>query len=440
MAYLSFMSSPIAQAIKQICDEKKISYEAVLDTIQAALAAAYRKDFGEKNQNVQVEFNPETGEMKAFDVKTAVADVDWEAEAAEIEKLKEDYAAKVKEAEDKGEPIPEMEPVKRFNPKTEWMISEAKKEYPKAKLDEVIRRPLGIPAAFGRMAAQTAKQVIIQKLREAERENIFGEFKGREGEIVIGTVGRREGRNVIIDLGQANGVLPPEEQVTGERYNPGNRIKVYVLSVNMSVRGPEIKVSRATSEMVKKIFEMEIPEIASGVVEIKGVAREAGSRSKVAVYTKEENIDPIGSCIGQRGARIQTIIAELGGEKVDIVLYDDNTGNFIGNSLSPAKFLSVELNEAEKSALVKVTPDQYSLAIGRGGQNVRLSSKLTGWQVIVEQVGAEAPAEEVVAEDVPIEEIVSEKESEKNLKEADAKESSPTEEKAEETEAKEVAE
>jgi len=238
-------------------------------------------------------------------------------------------------------------------------------------------------------------------------------------------------------LGQANGVLPPEEQVTGERYNPGNRIKVYVLSVNMSVRGPEIKVSRATSEMVKKIFEMEIPEIASGVVEIKGVAREAGSRSKVAVYTKEENIDPIGSCIGQRGARIQTIIAELGGEKVDIVLYDDNTGNFIGNSLSPAKFLSVELNEAEKSALVKVTPDQYSLAIGRGGQNVRLSSKLTGWQVIVEQVGAEAPAEEVVAEDVPIEEIVSEKESEK---EADAKESSPTEEKAEETEAKEVAE
>ncbi|MCX6779307.1 MAG: transcription termination factor NusA [Candidatus Magasanikbacteria bacterium] len=385
------MSSPIAQAIKQICDEKKLSYEAVLDTIQAALAAAYRKDFGEKNQNVQVEFNPETGEMKAFDVKTVVADVDLEAEAAEVEKLKEEHAAKVTEAEEKGEIAPEMEPYKRFNPKTEWMITEAKLEYPKAKLDEVIRRPLEIQAAFGRMAAQTAKQVIIQKLREAERENIFGEYKGREGEVVIGTVGRREVRNIIIDLGQANAVLPPEEQVPTERYNPGSRIKVFVLSVNMSNRGPEIKVSRSTPEMVKKIFEMEIPEIANSVVEIKGVARDAGSRSKVAVYTKEENIDPIGSCIGQRGARIQTIIAELGGEKVDIVLYDEDTSKFIANSLSPAKILSVELNEAEKSALVKVAPDQYSLAIGRGGQNVRLASRLSGWQVIVEQVGMEAP-------------------------------------------------
>jgi len=406
------MSSPIAQAIKQICDEKKLSYEAVLDTIQAALAAAYRKDFGEKNQNVQVEFNPETGEMKAYDVKTVVADVDLEAEAVEVEKLKEDYAVKVKEAEEKGEVVPEMEPYKRFNPKTEWMITEAKAEYPKAKLDEIIRRPLEIQAAFGRMAAQTAKQVIIQKLREAERENIFGEYKGREGEVVIGTVGRREVRNIIIDLGQANAVLPPEEQVPTERYNPGSRIKVFVLSVNMSNRGPEIKVSRSTPEMVKKIFEMEIPEIANSVVEIKGVARDAGSRSKVAVYTKEENIDPIGSCIGQRGARIQTIIAELGGEKVDIVLFDEDTSKFIANSLSPAKILSVDLNEAEKSALVKVAPDQYSLAIGRGGQNVRLASRLSGWQVIVEQFGVEAPVAEEVAtettEESP-EEIVEEK-------------------------------
>ncbi|HPV70504.1 MAG TPA: transcription termination factor NusA [Candidatus Magasanikbacteria bacterium] len=401
------MSSPIAQAIKQICEEKKLSYEAVLDTIQAALAAAYRKDFGEKNQNVQVEFNPETGEMNAFDIKTVVPDVDLEAEAVEVEKLKEEYNTKVKEAEDQGLSIPEMEPYKRFNPKTEWMISEAKQEYPKAKLDEVIRRPLEIPAAFGRMAAQTAKQVIIQKLREAERENIFGEYKGREGEVVIGTVGRREGRNIVVDLGQANAFLPPEEQVPGERYNPGSRIKVYVLSVNMSNRGPEIRVSRSTNEMVKKIFEMEIPEIANGIVEIKGVARDAGSRSKVAVYTKEENIDPIGSCIGQRGARIQTIIAELGGEKVDIVSFDENVSTFIANSLSPAKILSVDLNEAEKSALVKVEADQYSLAIGRGGQNVRLASRLTGWQVIVEQVGGETPAVEI-SEEATVDEVVEE--------------------------------
>jgi len=394
------MPSPITQAIKQICEEKKISYEAVLDTIQSALAAAYRKDFGEKNQNIQVDFNPETGEMRAFDVKTVVKDVDLEAEEIEVEKAKAEYEEKVKEANKKREPLPEIELIKRFNPKLEWMKSEAKKEYPKAKLEDIIRRPLEIPAAFGRMAAQTAKQVIIQKLREAERENIFGEFKGREGAVVIGNVGRREGRNVIIDLGQANGILPLEEQIPGEHYNPGARVKVYVITVNMTNRGPEIIVSRSSAEMVKKIFEMEIPEIASGVVEIKGVAREAGSRSKVAVFTNEENIDPIGSCIGQRGSRIQTVIAELGGEKIDVVSFDENLKKYIANALSPAKVLSVELNEENKFAKVFVSPDQYSLAIGRGGQNVRLTSKLTGWEIVMEQAGVENVKEVEEVEEV----------------------------------------
>ncbi|MBI5732318.1 MAG: transcription termination/antitermination protein NusA [Candidatus Magasanikbacteria bacterium] len=395
------MSSPIAQAIKDICEEKKLSYEAVLETIEFALAAAYRKDFGEKNQNIQVEFNPDTGEMKAFDVKTVVEDVDLEAEAAEIEKAKENYAAQVKEAEEKGEISPEIPVFKRFNPKLEWMVSEAKKEYPGVKIGEVIRRPLEIPSAFGRMAAQTAKQVIIQKLREAEREKIYGEFKGREGEIVIGAVGRREGRNVLIDLEQATAILPAEEQIAAERYNPGARLKVYVLGVNMGSRGPEIRVSRAHPEMVKKIFETEIPEIGNGLVEIKGVAREAGARSKVAVWTREEAIDPIGSCIGQRGARIQTIIAELGGEKIDIILFDENISSFIGNALSPAKALAVELDEETKSAKVLVAPEQYSLAIGRGGQNVRLASQLTGWQIIVEQEGEKKAEEEKIAEENP---------------------------------------
>lgn len=393
------MSSPIVQAIRQICDEKGLTYESVLDTIQAALAAAYRKDFGEKNQNIQVEFNPETGEMKAFDVKTIVEDADLEEETKKWEELKAEHEAKVKEAVEKGEPEPEMEMFKRFNPKTEWMISEAKTEYPEAKLGEVIRRPLEIPAAFGRMAAQTAKQVIMQKLREAERELIFGEFKGREGELVVGTVGRREGPFVLIDLGKATAILPPEDQIEQERYNAGSKTKVYVTSVQMTTRGPEIRVSRTHPEMVKKIFEMEIPEIANGLVEIKGVARESGNRSKVAVWTKADNVDPIGSCIGQRGTRIQTIIAELGGEKIDIIAYDEDLEQFISNSLSPAKVLSVELNEESKSAKVKVAPDQYSLAIGRGGQNVRLASQLTGWQIAVEQVGEEKAEVEDKAEE-----------------------------------------
>lgn len=407
------MSSPIVEAIKQICEEKKLAYESVLTTIQAALAAAYRKDFGEKNQNVQVDFNPETGEMKAIDIKTVVEDVDLEAETAAVEKIKEEYAAKIKEAEEKGEIAPEPPMIKRFNPKTEMMISEAKKEFPKVKLGEIINRPLEIPSSFGRMAAQTAKQVIIQKLREAEREKIYSDYKGKEKEIVIGTVGRREGRNILIDLGPATAILPFEEQVPTERYNPGARLKVYVFGVGMTPKGPEVRVSRSHPDMVKKIFEMEIPEVASGVVEIKDVAREAGARSKVAVFTKEENIDPIGSCIGQRGARIQTIIAELNGEKIDIIAYDEDMVKYVGNALSPAKVLAVELEEATKTAIIKVVPDQYSLAIGRGGQNVRLASKLTGWQVMVEQEGGEA----LVIEEKASEEVKNEnsQETEKNI-------------------------
>ncbi|MBI5023000.1 MAG: transcription termination/antitermination protein NusA [Candidatus Magasanikbacteria bacterium] len=399
------MASPITQAIKQICEEKNLSYEAVLETVQTALAAAYRKDFGEKNQNVQVEFNPETGEMKVFDVKTVVEDVDLEAETVEWEKVKAEHDELIKKAEENGEPMPEPLAFKRFNPKTEWMIAEAKSEYPKAKLEEVIRRPLEIPTAFGRMAAQTAKQVIIQKLREAERDMVYQEFKGREGELLVGTVGRREGRLVLVDVGKATAVLPQEEQIEMECYNPGSKIKVYVLGVNLTQRGSEIRVSRTHPEMVKKIFATEIPEVASGSVEIKGIARDAGSRSKVAVLAKEENIDPIGSCIGQRGSRIQTIISELGGEKIDIIAFDENQEKYIANALSPAKVLSVNLHEESKSAMVQVAPDQYSLAIGRGGQNVHLASRLTGWQVMVEQVGVEAPIEEaaVVADTAPVE-------------------------------------
>jgi len=231
------------------------------------------------------------------------------------------------------------------------------------------------------MAAQTAKQVIIQRLREAERENIFHEFKQREGEIINGTIQRIEGRMVLIDLGQTTALLPPPEQVPRERYSPGQRFKFYVVGVNQTSKGPEIILSRSHPEMVAKLFSVEVPEIGNDSVEIKSIAREAGSRTKIAVFTNQRNIDPVGSCVGQRGSRVQTIISEVGGEKIDIIEWDEDSAKYITNALSPAKVLSVKLNDEEKTALVEVKEDQLSLAIGKAGQNVRLSAKLTGWKI-----------------------------------------------------------
>ena len=231
------------------------------------------------------------------------------------------------------------------------------------------------------MAAQTAKQVIIQRLREAEREMIFNDFKDKEHEVVSGVVQRREGKIVLVDLGKAVGVLPYEEMIQGEMYKSGDRIKVFVKEVSSRPKGPEIVLSRTSDEILKKVFYLEIPEISNGLIELKAVAREAGFRSKVAVSTDSDNVDPIGSCVGQRGARIQTVIAELGGEKVDIIEYNEDPIKFIANALSPAKIISMDLNEEDKKAKVKVGSDQLSLAIGKGGQNARLAAKLTGWKI-----------------------------------------------------------
>jgi N utilization substance protein A len=385
------MSSPIVQAIQQICEEKHIAYEVVLETIEAALAAAFRKDFGQKNQNVKVEFDPETMKTRAFDEKLVVEDQELptEEELEEMRKAEATGAAVEPELDENGLPI------KRFNPKTEIMISEAKGIKPDAELGETLRMELEVPGEFGRMAAQTAKQVIIQKLREAERENIFGEYKGREGEIVTAIVQRKEGKTVLVDLGRATAIMPPEEQIPTESYNPGQRIKVYIGAVNMTTRGPVVIASRAQPGIVKTLFMTEIPEVASGAVVIHAVAREAGSRSKVAVSSIDPNIDPIGSCIGQRGTRIQTIISELGGEKVDVILHDADPAVFISKALAPAKVQSVELDEATKTATVRTPDDQLSLAIGKGGQNVRLASRLTGWKINVLEVSkpVEAAAE-----------------------------------------------
>lgn len=405
------MPSPIAQAMKQICDEKGLSYEAVLETVEAALAAAYRKDFGEKNQNVKVEFDPETGSSRVFDVKKVVSDEFVEEARRELEALEAARAAGEQVSEEQvkegrveraiaearpGELVASGEPTdeEKYNPKLHLSLTEARAAKPDAQIDEELRLELPVPAAYGRMAAQTAKQVIIQRIREAERSKVFEEFKGKEGEFLSGMVQRREGRVVLVDLGRVSGVMLPDDQMPSEGYNPGDRIKVFVYSVQMGSKGPEILVSRTHPDMVKKLFVLEIPEVASGVVLVHAVARDPGSRAKAAVSSTQENVDPIGSCIGQRGSRIQTVIAELGGEKIDIVEWSDEPAKFIMNALSPAKPVKVELDQETKVATAMVASDQLSLAIGRGGQNVRLAARLTGWKINIVETGAVKPAEE----------------------------------------------
>ncbi len=464
------MASQISQAIKAICDEKLLTEEAVLEAVEASLAAAYRKDFGNKNQNIKCEFDPEkydgeTAGMRIFDVKNVVEDMELPDDyferfdaahggkkpetlrGAPGEKKEEKKETSKEEPKDGEATEGDEEEEFVFNPKTMIMLSDARDLKPDAELDDEIRVELNIPAAFGRMAAQTAKQVIMQKLREAERNVIYQDFKEREGELMNVTIQRREGRIILIDLGRATGIILPEDQIEGERYYAGTRIKAILREVTLTNKGPEIRLSRSSPGLVAALSAQEIPEIANGVVEIKDIAREAGSRTKIAVSTNDDMIDPIGSCIGQRGTRIQTIIRELGGEKVDVVLWSDDTQEYILNSLSPAKAVSIEIKEDEHLALVQVTSDQLSLAIGKGGQNVRLAAKLTGWKITVintesDEVVADSDIG-VIADDVVVpsedSEEVREKQNEDNATEeitepiAEETPSDKTEEKVEET-------
>ena len=410
------MSKEVLQAIKAICDEKHIPVESVLATIEQALAAAYRKDFGDRMQNLKVEFNPETMEIKVFDVKEVVEDQELDEDGLPVGQAasdddatsdSDDKTQKPKsktqkdgdDKEDKKEKTDDASPLEsseeaeeeeeRFNPKTQIMISEAKEIKKDVKIGDELVQTLEVPGEFGRMAAQTAKQVIIQRLREAEREVVFNEYKDKEGELINGTVQRIEAGNILIDIGQATAVMPPQEQVRGEHYTPGTQLRFFIKSVATSSRGPEVVVSRADKELVRKLFMMEVPEITDNVVELKSISREPGSRSKIAVYTEEENVDPVGSCVGQRGTRVQFIINELGGEKIDIIEWDKDDIAFIKNALSPAKVQDVELDEKTKTAQALVAEDQFSLAIGKGGQNVRLASSLVGWKIDIKQAGSE---------------------------------------------------
>lgn len=404
------MSSPIEQAIRQICEEKGLSYESVLETIESALAAAYRKDFGDKYHNLEAEFSPEDGGVRVFDVKTVVEDIS-EEELEEVRKKEAEESAAREARRALGEYTPAIEEVSteekpKYNPKTDVMVSEAKILKGGSKVGDVLRTELPIPGEFGRMAAMTAKQVITQKLREAEREIIFNEFKGVEGTVIVGTVQRREGRIILVDIGRTAGILKPEDQMMTDRYRSGDRVKVYVREVSLGPRGPQILLSRTHEALVKYLFEVEIPEIAEGSVIIKAIAREAGARTKIAVTSSDAQVDPIGACIGQRGTRIQTIIAELAGEKIDIIEWSENIAKFIEQALAPAKIQGVQVNEEEKLATVMVVPEQLSLAIGRGGQNVRLAARLTGWKVNIQEVtpeGAPVVAAEGSSEEAPVE-------------------------------------
>ncbi|HYF05256.1 MAG TPA: transcription termination factor NusA [Patescibacteria group bacterium] len=361
------MSSQLEEALKQLQDEKHISREDLIKMVEASLAAAFRRDYGNKLQNIQVEFNPATMGMKIYDVKTVV-------QASEETPL---------------------DPIHEIDLETAQLL---KKD---ATIGEIIKTEVTPPKGvnFGRIAAQTAKQVIIQKLREAERNQQFSDLKSKERTLLSGLVQRIEGDAVLIDLGKSTGVLFPSEQIKNEEYKIGQRLKVMILHVEPSAKGPKITLSRNHPDIIRRLFEQEVPEIFNGIVEIKAVAREAGGRSKVAVVSNQDTIDPIGACVGQKGSRVNTIINELGGnEKVDIIEWSEDPVKFIANALSPAKILNVQIDFEEKVAVVSVLEDQLSLAIGKAGQNVRLAARLTGWKIDIKTEKLDVPAAESVEE------------------------------------------
>ena len=396
------MSEKFLPIIKQIAEERGLPEKKVVEIIETAIAAAFRKDTGRKGQIIKAEFNPKSGQMNIYQVKIIVD---------ESMILSEDEEER---REDSDSVDIEKRKI-RFNPERHILIQDAKKlnvvkvgqeeresgqkfnlwlvqsedqsknsnqlEEKELSVGDEIRFLLEKPNDFGRIAAQTAKQVIIQRTREAEKETVIDALKNKIGEVVSGIVQRFDRGNIILDLNPGTGIIFPEEQIFNERYRSGQRIRALVIRVDEELREPTAVLSRSRGEFLKKLFKLEVPEINSGIVEIKSVAREAGSRSKIAVVSKDEKVDPIGACIGQRGTRVQSITAELSGEKIDIIQWDKDPIKFIANSLAPAKITEVKINEKEKKAAITAPNDQLSLAIGKKGQNVRLAVKLTGWKM-----------------------------------------------------------
>lgn len=364
----------INSVLDQLEEERGIPREKVIDAIETALATAYKKEYGKRGQIVRAKFDINVGKAEFYQVKIVV-----------------DESRVYMEDEDRSED--EGDEHVRFNPEHHILIEDARRIKKDAELDEEIIFPLEQKNDYGRIAAQTAKQVIIQKIREAEKVSVMQEYGEREGEIVRGMVQRIERGNIFIDLGRATGILPYDEQIPGERYRQGERIRAYLYSVEESPRGVFLRLSRSHPKFLEKLFEMEVPELASKTVEIKVIAREPGSRSKIAVVSHDDHIDPVGSLVGQRGVRVSTVMSELGGEKIDIIEWSDGPKEFVEDALSPARVLNIEINEEDHRAIAEVSEDQQSLAIGKGGQNVRLAAKLTGWKIDIQSLKGDSMAE-----------------------------------------------
>jgi len=367
-------TSEFLAAIKQICAERDLPEDRVFEVVEAALAAAYRKEYLSGEAKAEVKLDQKTLKPKFYQVFEVVDEVKF--------------------------------------PERQISLKEAKKIKKDAKIGDEIKKVLPYKDRFGRIAAQTAKQVIIQKIREVEKSEAYNEYKDKVGKVIYSVVQQVEGKNVLVDLGKAIALLPPQEQNPTEEYYPGKRIRVVVLSVEITQKGPSIIVSRASEYLVEALFRTEVPEISSGVVQIKKVVREAGFRTKIAVKASEEGVDPVGSCVGQRGTRVQTVLNEIGGEeKIDIILWDKDPKKFITNALSPAKVKEIKVDKKKKQAEVLVEPDQLSLAIGKQGRNVRLASKLTGYEIDVFALQDKEKAKKDKKKDKEAEEKKKEKEA-----------------------------
>ena len=371
-------------ALEQLEVERKIPREKIIDAIEQALAAAYKKDYGKKGQIIRATIDIENGKMEFSQIKIVV----------------DDTLVRMTSEDEDEEEIAEDDERVRFNEEHHILIEDAKKIKRDAKPGEELIFPLETKDDYGRIAAQTAKQVIIQKIREAERGAILDEYGTKEGEIINGFVSKVERGIVYIDFNRATGIILPEEQIPGEFYKRGERIRAYLYQVEETPRGVNLKLSRTHPQLIEGLFAMEAPEIASGVVEIKSIAREAGSRSKIAVFSNDEHVDPVGSCVGQKGVRVTTVMSELNGEKIDIIPWSPDPETYISSAISPANVLSIKAVEEEHKATVEVANDQLSLAIGKGGQNVRLAAKLTGWRIDIKS------SEGVVKESVESDDIL----------------------------------
>ncbi len=373
----------LQSTLEQIEKEKNIPREKILEAIEHSLAAAYKKDYGAKGQVIRSHFNPETGDLEFFQVKTVVDDTLVKPALTEEQLADPDYVEEVGELDEEGNPIDDRV---RFNVEHHMYLPDAQRMRASAQLGDEIIFPLDNPLEdneeFGRVAAMTAKQVIMQKLREAEKDIKLARYEKMVGTVLMGTIQKVVGGKVFVELAPRTiGVIEKQDQPKGEWYKPGERIKVYLEKVEPGVRGVRLTLSRTSPEIIRELFKTESPEVATGIVEIKSISREPGARTKMAVHSNDPDVDPIGACVGQRGSRINAVTSDLGEEKIDIIVWSEDELLYVANSLAPAQVLDIEGDIEKKEAKVVVAEDQLSLAIGKEGQNARLAAKLTGWKI-----------------------------------------------------------